>query len=394
MSAKLEKLFEGHVCFSGDIENNTTAPLPRGKGVVLFTDKFDRPIQLLICGDIRRRVKNRLFEAGEDESSIPITWLLIDEAHVLVPQTKKTAASDPLIEYAKQGRKPGCALVLVTQQPAAMHKDIMSQIDLMITHLLTFEDDIKAFLKRVPSSVPDDFEESDFIRSMPTGVSLFSDQHTQNRSFVVKVRPRVSLHAGREAVPKSLRAKMRDTKQVSSPSLDKRDVVVESIVAEPERRRDDEKLIPEPIPDMPKERKEPSKPVKVKKKSDYPIPEPLKMPEKMVLSILERKLEYGQNLFLFDGSKSTRFDKHQRSGFKDESIDELIPNIVAELERIGWEIHSIIPENTFVIILMKLDSATLGIAYTIYKDKTALSYLVVAKERFKKSTYDKIFQLK
>ncbi|NHK30273.1 MAG: ATP-binding protein [Asgard group archaeon] len=360
-------------------------------------------LRALLVGIISRKIlearikgsRGELFEeAGEEEGSIPVTWLLIDEAHVLVPQTKKTAASDPLIEYAKQGRKPGCALVLVTQQPAAMHKDIMSQIDLMITHLLTFEDDIKAFLKRVPSSVPEDFEDSDFIRSMPTGVSLFSDQHTQNRSFVVKVRPRVSLHAGREAVPKSLRAKMRDTKQVDSPSIDKRDVVIESVVTESEISTDSEKLIPEPIPDKPKDRKKPSKPVKVTKKSDYPIPEPLKMPEKMILSILERKLEYGQNLFLFDGSKSTRFDKHQRSGFKDESVEQLLPNIIADLERIGWEIHSIIPEKTFTVILLRLDSATLGIAYTIFEDKTAMSYLVVAKERFKKSTYDKIFQLK
>lgn len=358
-------------------------------------------LRALLVGIIARKIlearikgsRGEIFEeAGEEDGSLPVTWLLIDEAHVLVPQTKKTAASDPLIEYAKQGRKPGCALVLVTQQPSAMHKDIMSQIDLMITHLLTFEDDIKAFLKRVPSSVPEKFEDSDFIRSMPTGVSLFSDQHTQNRSFVVKIRPRVSLHAGREAVPKSLRAKMRDTKQVTSHSLDKRDVVIESVVAEPEK--ESEKLIPEPIPEKPKDVQKPPKPIKITEKSNYPIPEPLKMPQKMILSILERKLEYGQNLFLFDGSKSTRFDKHQRSGFKDESIEQLIPNIVAELERIGWEIHSIIPEKTFTVILMRLDSATLGFTYTIFEDKTAISYLIVAKERFKKSTYDKIFDLK
>ncbi|NHJ47391.1 MAG: DUF87 domain-containing protein [Asgard group archaeon] len=355
-------------------------------------------LRALLVGIISRKIlearikgsRGELFEeSGEDNGGIPITWLLIDEAHVLVPQKKKTAASDPLIEYAKQGRKPGCALVLVTQQPAAMHKDIMSQIDLMITHLLTFEDDIKAFLKRVPSSVPEDFEESDFIRSMPTGVGLLSDQHTQNRSFVVKIRPRVSLHAGREAVPKSLRDKMRDTKQATS--LDKRDVVI----TEPELsvQSEPEKLIPEPLPE-----KTVSKPVVTKKPkqapSEFPIPEPSTMPKKMVLSILERKLEYGQNMFLFDGSKSTRFDKHQRSGFRNEDINSVLSEIIVDLEKIGWEVHSIIPEKTFVVILMRLESASLGIAYTQYEDKTALSYLVVAKERFKKSTYDKIFQIK
>lgn len=364
-------------------------------------------LRALLVGIIARKIlearikssRGELFEeSGEDEGSIPVTWLLIDEAHVLVPQNKKTAASDPLIEYAKQGRKPGCALVLVTQQPSAMHKDIMSQIDLMITHLLTFEDDIKAFLKRVPSSVPENFEESDFIRSMPTGVGLLSDQKTQNRSLVVKIRPRTTLHAGREAVPKSLRSKMRDQKQATVPALDKRDVIIESAIKV-------DKLIPEPIPEKRKvvdveESFEPELPSPMKKPSkkavsgDIPIPEEAKFPTKMLLSILERKLEYGQNTFLFDGSKSTKFDKHQRSGLLDGSVQETIPAILSELEDIGWETAQIIPENTTVTILMRLESATLGMAYAIVGDKTALSFLVVAKERFKKNTFDKIFGLR
>ncbi|HUT80198.1 MAG TPA: ATP-binding protein [Candidatus Bathyarchaeia archaeon] len=357
-------------------------------------------LRALLVGIIARKIlearigssKTEHFEdSGEEDGAIPITWLLIDEAHVLVPANRKTAASDPLIEYAKQGRKPGCALVLVTQQPSAMHKDIMSQIDVMITHLLTFEDDIRAFLKRVPASVPLEFEDSDFIRSMPTGVGLISDQMTQNRSFVVKVRPRVSLHAGREAIPKTLREKGRLHEQEKGLSYDKRDVIVETVAS-------DTSIIPEPIPEKTKQEiiPEPVKAPKASKSakaSDFPIPEPNKFPEKMVLSILERKLEYGHNSFLFDGSKSTRFDKHQRSGFKQGSVEEIIPEIVNELEKIGWEIDNVIPEKTFTVILMKLESATLGIAYTIIDNRTAISFLVVAKERFNRNTYDKIFNI-
>lgn len=354
-------------------------------------------LRALLVGIIARKVlearikssRGELFEkSGEDEGAIPVTWLLIDEAHVLVPNNKKTAASDPLIEYAKQGRKPGCALVLVTQQPSAMHKDIMSQIDIMITHLLTFEDDIKAFLKRVPSSVPDRFEESDFIRSMPTGVGLISDQKTQNRSLIVKIRPRISLHAGREAVPKSLRNKMRDQKQAATHILDKRDVVIEAKI--PEKV---EKLIPEPIPDRKASRKE-EKPKKAATASDYPIPEATKFPEKMLLSVLERKLEYGQNMFLFDGSKSTKFDKHQRTGILKESVNNVVPPIIKKLEDIGWEMENTIVEKTSVVILMRLESATLGISYAVQNGNTFMSFIVVAKERFKKNVYDKIFNLR
>ncbi len=363
-------------------------------------------LRALLVGIIARKIleqrikssRGELFEtSGEDDGLIPVTWLLIDEAHVLVPNNRKTAASDPLIEYAKQGRKPGCALVLVTQQPSAMHKNIMSQIDIMITHLLTFEDDIKAFLKRVPSSVPDRFEESDFIRSMPTGVGLISDQKTQNRSLVVKIRPRISLHAGREAVPKALRDKMRNQKQAATHILDKRDVVIEAKIPD-----DVEKLIPEPIPERkaprkekkPKARPERNAPKKSAAAGDFPVPETTKFPPKMLLSILERKLEYGQNTFLFDGSKSTRFDKHQRSGVKEAAVNEVIPSIIEQLEDIGWEIENTIAEKSSVVILMRLESATLGISYAVQDGKTAISFIVVAKERFKKNIYNKIFNLK
>ncbi|NHJ32577.1 MAG: ATP-binding protein, partial [Asgard group archaeon] len=357
-------------------------------------------LRSLLVGIIARKIlearirssRGEVFEEeGDTNGSIPVTWLLIDEAHVLVPHNRKTAASDPLIEYAKQGRKPGCALVLVTQQPSAMHKDIMSQIDIMITHLLTFEDDIKAFLKRVPSSVPEMFEDSDFIRSMPTGVGLFSDQKTQNRSFVVKIRPRTSLHAGREAVPSKLRKKLRDQKQAETTTVDRRDVVIEARI--PETEVESKSIIPEPVPK--KREIPPPKPrdTRSRAKSDFPEPEPSKFPQKMVLSTLERKLEYGHNTFLFDGSKSTRFDKHQRSGVRKGTIDDILPEIISKLEDIGWEISEVIPEKTFAVILMKLESAALGIAYTILEDKLAMSYLVVAKERFKKNTYDKIFDL-
>ncbi|MBD3192020.1 MAG: DUF87 domain-containing protein [Candidatus Heimdallarchaeota archaeon] len=379
-------------------------------------------LRALLVGIIARKIlearihssRGELFEAsGEvEESAIPVTWLLVDEAHVLVPTNRKTAASDPLIEYAKQGRKPGCALVLVTQQPSAMHKDIMSQIDLMVTHLLTFDDDIKAFLKRVPSSVPEQFEEPDFIRSMPTGVGLLSDQHTQKRSLVVKVRPRVSLHAGREAIPASLRAKMKQ-KQPTGPSLNKRDVVIEeSITSDTEVSTEEvEPLIPEPIPPK-REEEEPEVPVpkpeakrdkdeevpsprKVTPSKDhqFPIPQPHKFPRNMILSILERKLEYGQNTFLFEGSKSTRFEKWQKSGIKNGGINEILPPIIDQLETVGWEIIDIIEEKTSIVILMRLESATLGIAYTLVNGKTAISALVVAKERFRRSIFDKIFRL-
>jgi len=131
---------------------------------------------------------------------IPPTWLFIDEAHTLIPSGGlKTAATDSLIEYVKQGRRPGCSLVFATQQPSAIDTKVLSQLDILITHKLVFEEDIKAVMKRVPTVVPDEYRKASFIRSLPIGVALLADRSEQSsRAFTVKVRPRFSQHEGRE----------------------------------------------------------------------------------------------------------------------------------------------------------------------------------------------------
>jgi len=138
---------------------------------------------------------------------IPVTWLLIDEAHVLLPHIGRTAATDALIEYAKIGRKPGCALVLATQRPAATNDDILSQVDFLIGHNLALEEDMKALRKRVPAMMPKEFTSSDFLRGLPVGIGVVADQKTQKRAMLLQIRPRLSHHAGKAAVPTSVSEK-------------------------------------------------------------------------------------------------------------------------------------------------------------------------------------------
>ncbi|MBW1855207.1 MAG: DUF853 family protein, partial [Deltaproteobacteria bacterium] len=134
---------------------------------------------------------------------IPVTWLIIDEAHLLLPASGKTAASESLIEYAKLGRKPGCGLVFATQRPSATNEDILSQVDTIIGHNLALEDDIASLRRRIPAKMPGEFKTSDFIRSMPVGIALIADQKTQQRTMLVQIRPRMTHHSGKAALPKS-----------------------------------------------------------------------------------------------------------------------------------------------------------------------------------------------
>lgn len=173
----------------------------------------------LITGVIARKILSARIHSARieerdtydelDPDLIPVTWLLIDEAHVILPHKGQTPATEALVEYAKQGRRPGCALVLATQRPASTSDEILSQVDLLIGHNLALEDDMTALRRRVPAKLPSEFANSDFIRAIPVGTAIMADQRTQQRSFLLKLRPRFSHHAGSSAMPKAFIEKIQ-----------------------------------------------------------------------------------------------------------------------------------------------------------------------------------------
>ncbi|MHA1431579.1 MAG: hypothetical protein ACTSRV_14480 [Candidatus Freyarchaeota archaeon] len=76
-------------------------------------------------------------------------------------------------------------------------------MDILITHFLSYEPDIVAFIKRSPAEVPEEIRDSGFLRNIPIGTTVVSDESiTSSRALVVKIRPRLSQHSGREALPK------------------------------------------------------------------------------------------------------------------------------------------------------------------------------------------------
>ncbi len=128
---------------------------------------------------------------------LPPTWLIIDEAHTLVPRSGSTPAKDAIIGYAKLGRRFGCSLVLCTQQPSAVSDDAISQADLIISHSLSHDGDIRALQQRAPAVMLEMFRDKVFISSLPRGAALVFDQVTENkRGFIMQVRPRISQHGG------------------------------------------------------------------------------------------------------------------------------------------------------------------------------------------------------
>ncbi|MHA1959657.1 MAG: ATP-binding protein [Candidatus Thorarchaeota archaeon] len=136
-------------------------------------------------------------EGTSAREELPPTWLIVDEAHTLVPRSGSTPAKSAIVGYAKLGRRFGCSLVLCTQQPSAVSDDAISQADIILSHALSHDNDIKALQQRAPAVMPDQFRDKAFISSLPRGVAIAFDQSTENkRGFLVQIRPRLSQHGG------------------------------------------------------------------------------------------------------------------------------------------------------------------------------------------------------
>ncbi len=174
-----------------------------GRITVLDVSFLEESVAALVVGIFARKILEarkiavRSEAAGHEGARIPPTWLMVDEAHTLVPTIGSTAASEALIEYVKQGRRPGCSLVVSTQQPSSISSKLLSQIDLMVVHKLVFQDDIKAVFKRMPSQMDEDVRDVDVIRTLSMGAVVIGDKEEENPAFMMRVRPRQSQHEGR-----------------------------------------------------------------------------------------------------------------------------------------------------------------------------------------------------
>jgi hypothetical protein len=144
----------------------------------------------------------------EDGRNIaPRVWALIDEAHLICPADRSTAARPVVVDYVKRGRDAGLSLVMATQQPSALDSAAVSQSDIVVVHKLTIESDIQAATHRMPTRGPttvmrghqrDNFAGmTNLARILDAGQSLFADSES-DRAFFLQSRPRVTPHGGGE----------------------------------------------------------------------------------------------------------------------------------------------------------------------------------------------------
>ena len=143
-------------------------------------------------------IKDSIF----DKNYIPPCWIVIDEAQNILPAERKNPASELLVKLVREGRNFGISFMFTTQQPSAIDSRILAQVDTMIIHRLTVQQDIEYVKRNIKSALPDEikysgrnltFDES--LRFLGVGQALVSNTEL-NRAFFMDVRPRITIHGG------------------------------------------------------------------------------------------------------------------------------------------------------------------------------------------------------
>ena len=162
--------------------------------------------------DSRKKEELQSLQRGEDYLSYetsreqPLVWIFIDEAHEFLPREGKTPATDALIQLLREGRQPGISLVLATQQPGQIHKDVMTQSDLVISHRVTSRADTEALNEIMQSYILSSIRKQ--LDDLPSlkGSAIILDDNSE-RIYPMRVRPRFTWHGGE--APSAVKAEIK-----------------------------------------------------------------------------------------------------------------------------------------------------------------------------------------
>jgi uncharacterized protein len=140
------------------------------------------------------RLARVLFSARKS-GKVPPFMFVVEEAHNFCPERGiSNALSGPeLRTIASEGRKFGMGLLIVSQRPAKVDKNVLSQCNTQIIMKVTNPNDLKAISASVEGITS---EAADEVQRLGTGVSLVAGGSLV-APVMVEVRTRMTRHGGR-----------------------------------------------------------------------------------------------------------------------------------------------------------------------------------------------------
>lgn len=161
---------------SGDLDD-LVASWIGGDRPVTVLDLSGAPSEVLslVTGTVLRIVYDALYWAMDLPNSGRAQPLLVvlEEAHLFLPEGQDSAARRVVSKIAKEGRKYGVGLMLVSQRPTELDSTVLSQCGTMISLRLTNPAD----RARVSSAVPDDLANLvALLPSLRTGEAIMTGE--------------------------------------------------------------------------------------------------------------------------------------------------------------------------------------------------------------------------
>lgn len=134
------------------------------------------------------------------ERGLPMAWLAVDEAQVFLPSQGRTLSKEVLVsKWMRQGRQPGLSLIMATQRPSAVDEEVFAHSDLVVCHRVTAQEDLAALGRVRPEYLAGDIGGLIQQLGREKGVAVVVDDSSES-AHVVRIRPRVTWHAGEEPV--------------------------------------------------------------------------------------------------------------------------------------------------------------------------------------------------
>jgi DNA helicase HerA-like ATPase len=184
---KLEPLVQAE--FLSDKPTPVQELFQRGHTAIVDMKGIHPDIQQIVVA----RLLSNLFEARK-AGTVPPGMIVIEEAHNFCPERgfMKTTSGEVLRTIASEGRKFGIGLLIISQRPAKVDKNVLSQCSTQVVMRVTNPNDLKAITKSL-EGISSDLE--DEIKRLPPGVAMFVSPDIP-RPVMVQVRVRRSRHGG------------------------------------------------------------------------------------------------------------------------------------------------------------------------------------------------------
>jgi len=169
---------------------STTDLVKKGKCSVINMKGVPPDVQ----GVVVARLTKKLFD-DRKSGKVPPFLFIVEEAHNYCPERGfgNAVSSVMMRTVASEGRKFGMGLCIVSQRPAKVDKNIISQCNTNIILKVTNPNDLKTIVQSVEGVTSQTYRE---IQRLPIGVALISGASLQ-MPIMAEIRTRETSHGGK-----------------------------------------------------------------------------------------------------------------------------------------------------------------------------------------------------